>query len=225
MFLPVWQQILHTARIRVCIHGFLVCALALLSAGSARAQIVALYTFADGTADGWTSFNGASTPVASNAEAYAPSGSSYSLLTTTNSSGQSSGPSTSLTNILLPGAQYTITGYLMLSAGEAATSANFTMQRTDSSCSGGTCYDTIGNYQVPVTASGWTQIGGSYTVSATETALTLYAQLVGPSSAQSFYLADVVITETSRLQVERRWRLTPLPTADWTAGSRSVRRL
>ena len=197
MFLPVWQQILHTARIRVCIHGFLVCALALLSAGSARAQIVALYTFADGTADGWTSFNGASTPVASNAEAYAPSGSSYSLLTTTNSSGQSSGPSTSLTNILLPGAQYTITGYLMLSAGEAATSANFTMQRTDSSCSGGTCYDTIGNYQVPVTASGWTQIGGSYTVSATETALTLYAQLVGPSSAQSFYLADVVITETS----------------------------
>jgi endo-1,4-beta-xylanase len=197
MFLPVWQQILPTARMWVGFPVFMVCTLVLLSAGPARAQIVASYTFADGTADGWTSFNGASTPVASNAEAYAPSGSSYSLLTTTNSSGQSSGPSISLTSILLPGAQYTITAYVMLSSGEAATSANFTMQRTDPGCSGGTCYDTIGNYQVPVTASGWTQIGGGYTVSATETALTLYAQLVGPSSAQSFYLADVVITETA----------------------------
>ena len=200
MFLP-WEQILRTIlrtpRTQLGILGFLVCVLALLSAAPARAQIVASYTFADGTADGWTSFNGATAPVASNDAAYAPSGSSYSLLTSTNSSGQSSGPSISLNHILLPGAQYTITGYLMLTSGEVATTANFTIQRTDPSCSGGTCYDTIGNYQVPVSASGWAQIGGSYTVSPTETALTLYAQLVGPSSEQSFYLADVVITETA----------------------------
>ena len=44
---------------------------------------------------------------------------------------------------------------------------------------------------------GWAQIGGSYTVSATETGLTLYAQLVGATTAQSFYLDDVVITETA----------------------------
>jgi endo-1,4-beta-xylanase len=197
MFLPVWQQILHSARMRFVVPGFLVWALPLLSAGPARAQVVAAYTFADGTADGWTSFNGASMPVASNAAAYGPSGSSYSLLTTTSSSGQSSGPSISLTRILLPGAQYTITGYVMLTSGEGATSANFTIERTDSSCTGGACYDTIGNYQVGVTATGWTQIGGSYTVSATETALNLYVQLIGPSSAQSLYLADVVITETA----------------------------
>ena len=64
-------------------------------------------------------------------------------------------------------------------------------------CSGGTCYDTIGTYQVPVTDSGWAQIGGTYTVSTTETGLTLYAQLVGATTAQSFYLDDVVITETA----------------------------
>ena len=45
--------------------------------------------------------------------------------------------------------------------------------------------------------SGWAQIGGTYTVSTTATALVLYAQLVGPTSAQSFYLDDVVITEIS----------------------------
>ncbi|HZD48186.1 MAG TPA: endo-1,4-beta-xylanase, partial [Silvibacterium sp.] len=148
----------------------------------------------DGTADGWTSFNGASTPVASSAASY--TGSSYSLLTTTSSSG-AGGPSISLNSILEAGAKYTITGYVMLTSGEGATNANFTIKRSDPSCSGGTCYDTVGTYQVPVSDSGWTQIGGSYTASATETGLLLYAQLVGPTTAQSFYLADIVITETA----------------------------
>jgi endo-1,4-beta-xylanase len=71
------------------------------------------------------------------------------------------------------------------------------MKRSDPSCSGGTCYDTVGSFQVAVSISGWVQVGGSYTVSATETGLVLYAQLVGATSAQSFYLADVVITETA----------------------------
>ena len=49
----------------------------------------------------------------------------------------------------------------------------------------GTCYDTIGTYQVPVSDSGWVQIGGCYTVSTTETGLTLYAQLVGADHARN----------------------------------------
>ncbi len=77
---------------------------------NASAQIVATYSFEDATADGWTSFNGASTPVASNAAAYAGS---YSLLTTTGSSG-AGGPSIAVSGVLLAGAQYTITGYVML---------------------------------------------------------------------------------------------------------------
>src|SRR5271170_4056144 len=167
--------------------------LTLLCATPLAAQTVATYSFEDGTADGWTSFNGASTPTATNAAAYAGS---YSLLTTTGSGG-AGGPSISLNSVLQAGAKYTITGYVQLTSGESASNANFTIKRSDPSCSGGTCYDTIGNYQVPVSDSGWAQIGGSYTVSATETALTLYAQLVGATTAQSFYLDEVVITETA----------------------------
>jgi len=162
-------------------------------AAGLKAQTVATFSFEDGTADGWSSFNGASTPVASNAAAYAGS---YSLLTTTGATG-AGGPSINLNTVLQAGATYTITGYVRLTNGESASNANFTIARTDPSCSGGTCYDTIGAYQVPVSASGFAQIGGSYTVSATETGLTLYAQLVGATSAQSFYLDDVVITETA----------------------------
>ena len=164
-----------------------------LFAGHVGAQTVATYGFEDGTADGWTSFNGASTPVATNAAAHSGT---FSLSTTTNSGG-AGGPSISMSSILLPGATYTITGFVQLAAGESATDANFTIRRSDPSCSGGTCYDTIGTYQIPVSNSGWAQIGGSYTVSTTETGLLLYAQLVGPTTAQTFYLDDVVITETA----------------------------
>lgn len=158
-----------------------------------HAQTVATYDFEDGTTQGWTSFNGASTPTNTTAEAYSGS---HSLLTTTGSGG-AGGPSIAVNTVLQAGAQYTITGYVRLTSGEAATDANFTIKRSDSACSGGTCYDTIGAYQVSVSDSGWTQIGGSYSVSSTETALTLYAQLVGPTTAQSFYLDDVVITQTA----------------------------
>jgi endo-1,4-beta-xylanase len=164
----------------------------LLNVRPASAQIVEQYTFESG-AQGWTGFNGATVTGTSTV---AEQSGTASLETTTSSSG-SGGPSVVLTGILLPGATYQITGYVMLTNGETATSANFTMKRTDTACSGGTCYDTIGSYQVAVTDSGWAQIGGSYTVSATATALTLYSQLVGPTTEQSFYLNDVVITETA----------------------------
>ena len=167
---------------------------AILCVGNLNAQTVAAYDFEDGTAQGWTSFNGASTPVATTAAAQSGT---HSLLTTTNSSGASSGPSRNLASVLQAGAKYTITGYVQLTSGETATNANFTIARNDPTCSGGTCFDTIGNFTVAVSDSGWAQIGGSYTVSATETGLTLYAQLIGPTAATSFYLDDVVITETA----------------------------
>ena len=156
-----------------------------------NAQTVATYDFEDGTAENWVSFFGASTPLASNAEAYTGS---YSLLTSTSASG-TGGPSISLSSVLLAGAQYTITGWVRLTSGETATSANFTMKRTDASCSGGACYDLIGNYTVAVNDSGWAQIGGTYTPATTESGLLLYAQLIGATTTQSFYLDDVVITE------------------------------
>ena len=178
-------------RISKALYTILV--LTLLCAARSNAQTVATYSFEDATADGWSSFNGATTPTATNTAAYVGS---YSLLTTTGSGG-AGGPAISLNSVLQAGAKYTITGYVQLTNGEAASSANFTIARNDPTCSGGTCYDTIGTYQVPVSDTGWAQIGGSYTVSATETGLTLYAQLVGATSAQSFYLDNVVITETA----------------------------
>ena len=49
-----------------------------------RAQVVATYDFEDGTAQGWTSFNGATAPASTTAAAYSGS---HSLLTSTGSSG------------------------------------------------------------------------------------------------------------------------------------------
>lgn len=164
----------------------------LLSAGRLDAQVVATYDFEDNKADGWTAFYGSSTPTATNAAAY---NGSNSLLTSTSTTG-TGGPSLSLNSVLLPGATYTITGYVKLASGASSANANFTIGRSDTGCSS-TCYDTIGGYKVAVTDSAWTQIGGSYTVSATETGLTLYAQMVAASGAIGFYLDDVVITETA----------------------------
>ncbi len=164
--------------------------LALLCGNPAGAQVAVQYDFEDGTAQGWGSFNNATAPANSTAAAFTGT---HSLLTTTNSSG-AGGPGIVLTG-LLPGATYQITGQLRLTSGEPATTANFTVQRADPGCSGGTCYDTVGTYQVPLSDSAWAQIGGAYTVSTTATTLLLYAQLIGPTTAQSFYLDSVVVTE------------------------------
>jgi endo-1,4-beta-xylanase len=45
-------------------------AIVLMGGGLLRAQVVATYTFNNGTADGWTSFNGATTPTASSTETF-----------------------------------------------------------------------------------------------------------------------------------------------------------
>jgi endo-1,4-beta-xylanase len=169
---------------------------AMLGSGYLRAQTVATYDFEDGTAEGWSSFYNASTPVATEAAAYTGS---YSLLTatapTTDSNGNAhGGPSINLSSVLLPGATYTITGWVQLAAGNSSGNANFSMVQVDSS---GTNYITIGNYEVAVTDSGWAQIGGTYTPTTTTTSLTLYAQLIGGATSEGFYLDDVVITETA----------------------------
>jgi endo-1,4-beta-xylanase len=163
---------------------------AMLGSGFLRAQTVATYDFEGGTAQGWIPFYGSTTPAATNTAAYTGS---YSLLTSTSASG-TGGPSISLNSVLLPGAQYTITGWVKLASGATSANANFSMIRIDST---GTHYDTIGGYEIAVTDTGWAEIGGAYTPSTTETSLLLYAQLVGATSAVGIYLDDVIITETA----------------------------
>ena len=104
----------------------------LVGVGGIGAQTVKTYSFEDGTADGWTSFNGATTPTATNAAA---DDGTFSLLTTTGSSGQG-GPSVNASNLLQAGAKYTITGFVKLTPGETPTNANFTIRRTDPTCCG-----------------------------------------------------------------------------------------
>ncbi|HMG84304.1 MAG TPA: endo-1,4-beta-xylanase [Terracidiphilus sp.] len=191
---------------------FIVCgviAFSILCVAQTNAQTIATYSFEDGTAQGWTSFNGASVPI--NSTLLSEDG-SHSLLTTTGATGQG-GPSVNVGGVLQAGAKYTITGFVRLTNGESATNANLTIKRTDPSCSGGTCFDTVGTFQVPVNESGWAAIGGSYTVSTTETGVTLYAQLVGATTAQSFYLDDVVITQTAPPPGG-----TPVATFTWADG-------
>jgi endo-1,4-beta-xylanase len=166
---------------------------ALLCGYPANASVVATYDFEGGTVQGWSSFGGAGQPANTTADAFSGT---HSLLDTTNASG-GGGPGISLSSTLLPGAKYTITGELKLTPGEAGAFADFTMRRSDPACSGGTCFDTIGSFEVPVTSAGWAQIGGSYSVSPTESGLFLYAQLVGPATATSFYVDDVVVDETA----------------------------
>ncbi len=168
-----------------------------LATPALHAQTVATYNFDHGSTDGWVSFNGASTPTLTTAAAYTGSSS---LATTVSVGPQGSGgPSITLGGLLQAGAQYTITGYVQLASGSQPADANFTIRRSDPACvsSGGVCYDTIGTYETGVTAGNWVQIGGSYTVSTTETGLTLYAQLIGTAATDTLYLDDVVITETA----------------------------
>ena len=190
MFHSIQGAAYSAARFHLILGALLV--LALSVSRPLSAQVVAQYGFEDGTAQGWSSFNGATTPA--NTTAAAHSG-TQSLLTTTGSGG-AGGPGITLTN-LVPGATYQITGWVLLTGAEAAATANMTMRRADPGCSGGTCFDTIGSFQVPVSDSAWAQVGGTYTVSTTATGLLLYTQLVGATSAQSFYLDDVVINEIS----------------------------
>ncbi|HEX8896034.1 MAG TPA: carbohydrate binding domain-containing protein [Terriglobales bacterium] len=129
---------IYSGSSRWFVPGSSLVVLTLLAVCPASAQVVEQYTFESGT-QGWTGFNGAT--IVGTTSAVAEQAGTASLQTNTSSSG-AGGPSVTLTGVLLPGATYEISGWVMLTNGEAATSANFTMKRTDASCSGGTCYDT-----------------------------------------------------------------------------------
>src|SRR3569833_1826136 len=88
---------------RVAVHLGAVLGLAFFAAMTAGAQDVQTYDFEDGTAQGWTSFNGATAPTSTTAAAYSGS---HSLMTTTGSGGLG-GPSINVGSVLQAGAKYT----------------------------------------------------------------------------------------------------------------------
>src|SRR5579884_2296378 len=156
-------------------------------------QVVAQYDFEDGTQQGWASFCGSTL---TNTTEAAESG-THSLKVTGRTQ-DCSGPSRELANVLAPRATYQITAWVRLTSGETSTdSANMTIRQVDAAS--GTNYFTIGNYTTNVTASGWTQLSGTYTASASPTSLLLYIQFVGeaPETTDSFYVDNVTINEIS----------------------------
>ena len=171
--------------------AILVFSLGAFSLESARAGVIAIYDFEDGTVQGWTSFNGSSSPANTTVVAFSGT---HSILTSTNSAG-AGGPSILLNGLFVPDEQYTITGEIRLTSGETATNANLTMKVTDPACGGGTCFETVGTFQVPVSALGFSMVGGAFDTDTTATGFLLFAQLIGPSNVQSFYLDDVVISD------------------------------
>ena len=114
-----------------------------------NAQVVATYDFEDGTAQGWTSFYNATTPVATTAAAYSGS---YSLLTSTAATG-TGGPSINAERRAAGGGEVYDHGLRAADHRESGRQCELHDSRSDPSCTGGTCYDTIGSYQVAVNDS------------------------------------------------------------------------
>ena len=116
----------------------------------------------------------------------------YSLLTSTSSSG-TGGPSISLSGVLLPGAKYTITGYVRLTSGESAATPTSPSRAAIPRAPAAPATTPSAPTRCPST----TPVGPDrrrLQATTTETGALLYAQLVGAPPPQSFYLDDVVIT-------------------------------
>ena len=144
MFVSVANYTPRLSRNRVAHVLCVIFAFALLYATHLSAQTVATYDFEDGTADGWISFNGASTPVATNAAA----DSGLVQPAYHHQLRRRRRPLHPEQAFCCPGQNTLSPAFAKLTPGEAATDANFTIKRTDPGCSGGTCYDTVGPFQV-----------------------------------------------------------------------------
>jgi endo-1,4-beta-xylanase len=170
---------------------------ALFAVGTANAQVVATYTFADGGTDGWFPFG---SPTLTNAAPpiLDPQGDTRSLLVTNRTSGFM-GPAVNLLALpgMLAGATYQVTAYVLLAAPDAANpTATISTKLTN-------CANTSGAFGNVATSAAlsntaWTKIQGNFSFSNSPgppTSLTLYVQ--SSSATDSFYLDDVTITEVA----------------------------
>ncbi|GGK90245.1 beta-xylanase [Sphaerisporangium melleum] len=167
--------------------------LSILSSTAARAQTAgasgaaatvqtARYDFEDGTAQGWAPRgSGVSVQVVPDA---AHSGGA-SLLTTGRTE---TWHGASVTPPLEKGVTYTITAYARLAPGTPDTTIALTVQRTPDG--GETTYERVG--AATVTATGWTEISGTYSFATESPDLQLYAESTDATAA--FHLDDITIT-------------------------------
>ena len=92
-------------------------------------------------------------------------------------------------NGFMPAGTYEVEAWVKLTAGSGTDKVTLSSARTPTG--GTTSYDTVGGYQVEVTDSGWTRVGGTYTFATANSGLELY--LESPDATQSFYVDDVKI--------------------------------
>ncbi|MFN8074743.1 MAG: carbohydrate binding domain-containing protein [Kineosporiaceae bacterium] len=141
-------------------------------------------TFEGGQAGGWTGRASEQLSLVSGGH----SGSS--ALSVTGRTASWNGASRDVTGTLRPGSTYYLAAWVRLAAGESATTANLSIQRTSG---GTTSYEQVAS-AVAATADGWTRLAGTYTVPADVTAVSVYAELA--SDTASFLLDDVVASTT-----------------------------
>ena len=161
-------------------------ALVLTTPAHADTQVVAAYGFEDNTTQGWTARGGA-TVAPSTVQAHEGD---YSLRTTGRTQGWE-GPSVDLAAKLETGAAYTISAYVRLVSGEAASSVQMTMQRTPTG--GATTYDFVAG--ASVTDAEWVHLSGSYSVPSDSSQLQLY--LESGNATVSYDVDDVTVTMTA----------------------------
>lgn len=173
------------AHLRAFLLSF--CAVASLHAmtAPAGAQVVQ-HDWEDGSLEGWVPRGGGVT--LTNTAAAARSG-SRSLLTTGRSQGFH-GPSLDILPLLTPGTVYQVTVSVRLVAGEPATQAIMTVQRTPSG--GTTQFDRVAATSATgATDAAWVTLQGTYSVAGGVTGLLLYIESSSPTA--SYYIDDFSI--------------------------------
>lgn len=176
----------HRALVAFSVAVLAISVVAVAAVGLAETTTVMANDFEDGTTQGWF---GRGDAVVSVSEDQAHSGSS-SLLT----SGRTAtwqGPGKDMLSVLKAGGVYQIEAYVRTVSGDDL--VTMTVQRTPSG--GSASYDTVA-WQVPVSESEWTLVGGSYTFdSEVNTELQMY--LESPNAELEYYLDDVSVVVTT----------------------------
>jgi len=166
----------------------------------ADAQVVAIYTFADGGLDGWGPFG---SPMLTNVmpPVSDPDGDSHALLTT-NRTASFMGPSIDLVNDpnlkgkIIAGATYQVSVYVLLAAPDASNPTATISTKLTNCATSGTFRNVATSGALSSTA--WTKVQGNFSFSdqpGPPSSLVLYIQ--SSSATDSFYIDNVVITEVA----------------------------
>ncbi|THF76099.1 endo-1,4-beta-xylanase [Cohnella fermenti] len=132
----------------------------------------------------WTRRFGSSDVAISDAANHTDGG-QYSLLTTV--SQQYDGPILDILGGMHAGNKITLSGWVRMAEGQASTILRISVQSGDSTF-------TNVSANATVTSDGWTQLSGTFTLSAAPTVLKVYVEAANaPDEARSFYLDDFVL--------------------------------